>query len=59
MSDTKKDSVGIFLAFILSDDSPTGLEDQSDINLFNKAQKAVERKLARARFDRAKARGER
>lgn len=55
MTDPKKDSVDSFLEFILSDDSPIGPEDQSDLDLFNNAQKAAEQKLARARLERAKA----
>ena len=55
MTDPKKDSVDSVLEFILSDDSPVGPEDQSDLDLFNKAQAAAEQKLARARLERAKA----
>ncbi len=55
MTDPKKDSVDSFLDFILSDDSPIGPEDQSDLDLFNNAQVAAEQKLARARLERAKA----
>lgn len=55
MTDPKKDSVDSVLEFILSDDSPIGPEDQSDLDLFNNAQKAAEQKLARARLERAKA----
>lgn len=55
MTDRKKDPVDSFLEFILSDDSPFGPEDQSDLDLFNNAQAAAEQKLARARLERAKA----
>ena len=55
MTDPKKDPVDSFLEYILSDDSPIGPEDQADINLFNGAQSAAERKVARARLERAKA----
>lgn len=55
MTDPKKDSVDSVLEFILSDDSPIGPEDQSDLDLFNNTQKAAEQKLARARLERAKA----
>ena len=55
MTDRKKDPVDNFLEFILSDDSPIGPDDQSDLDLFNNAQAAAEQRLARARLDRAKA----
>lgn len=47
MTDPKKDAVDGLLEFILSDDRPVGPEDQSDIDLFNNAQAATEKKLAR------------
>lgn len=55
MTDRKKDPVDNFLEFILSDDSPIGPDDQSDLDLFNNAQAAAEQRLARERFERAKA----
>lgn len=55
MTDRKKDPVDNFLEFILSDDSPIGPDDQSDLDLFNNAQAAAEQRLARERLERAKA----
>lgn len=55
MNDRKKEALDNFLEFILSDNSPVEAEDQSSVDLFNRAIGAGEARLARARFERAKA----
>lgn len=55
MTDPKKDPMDALINFILADDSPVEAEDQDDVDAFNNAVTAAEQKLARARFERAKA----
>ena len=55
MTDPKKDHMDALINFILADDSPVEPEDQDDVDAFDNAIAAAEQKLARARFEWAKA----
>ena len=55
MADPKKDHMDALINFILADESRVEAEDQDDVDAFDNAVAAAEQKLARARFERAKA----
>lgn len=55
MTDNKKDAIDSFIDFILSDDTAVGPEDEANVQMVKDALADAEMKLARARFERARA----
>ncbi|MBD8066039.1 hypothetical protein IC608_11200 [Devosia sp. PTR5] len=55
MADHKKDQMDSLIDFILSGEEHVNPDDQDNLNMFNDAIAAGEKKLARARLERAKA----